>query len=228
MNSCGKMTDNFNKYREFITLCGGLPDTNEKGNLDKYYVIELMRRGKDNPDLPAANYHFKNYYIYSWKDLDRYEEEIKNVCTLLNLRAYCSVNYKLMSQVALDTLAESARRIAAHDYKKFYNVFESCSGKFVNNKNDRWIVDIDNVDMKNPTLKDKHIIENMTEYINSMQSGHFKNVIYIMPTKSGIHFITYPFNLKQFNDAFKEQFGNAQIPDVKKNHLTLLYENLDE
>ena len=43
------MTDNFNRYREFINLCGGLPDTNEKGTLDKYYVIELMRRGKDNP-----------------------------------------------------------------------------------------------------------------------------------------------------------------------------------
>lgn len=112
------MTDNFKRYKELIMLNGGLPDDNEKGNLDRYYVVELMRRGKGNPDLPAANYHFRNYYIYSWRDLDRYEREIKDVCDLLNLRAYCSVNYKLMSQVALDTLAESARRIAAHDYKK--------------------------------------------------------------------------------------------------------------
>ena len=59
------MTDNFINYRNFINICGGLPDSNERGTLDKYYVIELMRRGKDNPDMPAANYHFRNYYIYS-------------------------------------------------------------------------------------------------------------------------------------------------------------------
>ena len=102
------MTDNFSNYKAFIEKCGGLPDRNEKGNLDKYYVIELIRRGKDNPDLPAANYRFKNYYVYSWRDLDKYEKEIKEICTLLRLRAYCSVNYKMMSQVALDTVAESA------------------------------------------------------------------------------------------------------------------------
>ena len=215
------MTDNFNRYREFITLMGGLPDVNEKGNLDKYYVIELMRRGKDNPDMPAANYHFRNYYIYSWKDLNRYEQEIKNICNLLNLRAYCSVNYKLMSQVALDTLAESARRIAAHDYKKFYNIFESCSGKFVDSKNNLWVIDIDNVNI------DKHEdackIAEISRLINNMESGYSENVVYYMPTKSGMHIITHPFNLQHFN----EEYDNETLPlDIKKNHLTLLYEDL--
>ena len=215
------MTDNFNRYREFITLMGGLPDVNEKGNLDKYYVIELMRRGKDNPDMPAANYHFRNYYIYSWRDLNRYEEEIKNICNLLNLRAYCSVNYKLMSQVALDTLAEFARRIAAHDYKKFYNIFESCSGKFVDSKNNLWVIDIDNVNI------DKHEdackIAEISRLINNMESGYSENVVYYMPTKSGMHIITHPFNLQHFN----EEYDNETLPlDIKKNHLTLLYEDL--
>ena len=215
------MTDNFNRYREFISLLGGIPDTNEKGNLDKYYVIELMRRGKDNPDLPAANYHFKNYYIYSWRDLDRYEEEIKNICTLLNLRAYCSVNYKLMSQVSLDTLAESARRIAAHDYKKFYNIFESCSGKFVDNKNNLWVVDVD--DIKLSDEKDCCKVKILSTFINNMESGHKVNVIYTMPTKSGVHLITYPFNLQKFNQEWNKAIFSV---DIKKNHLTLLYENL--
>lgn len=214
------MTDNFKKYRELINLTGGLPDTNEKGTLDKYYVIELMRRGKDNPDMSAANYHFRNYYIYSWHDYEKYEEEIKSICTLLKMRAYCSVNYKLMSQVALDTLAESARRIAAHDYKKFYNIFESASGKFVDRGNSLWIVDVDNVGSTHP-------LNPLKTYINSMKSGHEKNVIYTMPTKSGIHLICHPFNLQQFNEEWNEYMaGLYEDPDVKKNHLTLLYENL--
>ena len=215
------MTNNFKNYREFITLCGGLPDTNEKGTLDKYYVIELMRRGKDNPNMPAANYHFRNYYIYSWHDYEKYEQEIKDICTLLKMRAYCSVNYKLMSQVALDTLAESARRIAAHDYKKFYNIFESASGKFVERSNSLWVVDIDEV-------PNDAILNEICSFINVLDSGHVRNVVYTMPTKSGIHLITHPFNLAQFNKDWEANFGKytMDIPDVKKNHLTLLFENL--
>ena len=211
------MTDNFNLYRKFITeVYGGLPDTNEKGNLDKYFVIELMRRGKDNPDMSAANYHFRNYYIYSWKDLDKYEKEIKDVCTLLKLRAYCSVNYKKMSQVALNTLAESARRIAAHDYKKFYNIFESCSGKYADKGNSVWVVDIDKENLDSINI--------IKHYINEAKPTNTEKILFEMPTKSGLHLITKGFDLKNFNDNCDRELG--YIVDVKKNHLTLLYENL--
>jgi len=217
------MTDNFQRYKELITLCGGLPDDNEKGNLDRYYVVELMRRGKDNPDLPAANYHFRNYYIYSWRDLDRYEKEIKQVCNLLNLRAYCSVGSKRMSQVALDTLAESARRIAAHDYKRFYSIFESCSGKYLDRSGQLWVVDIGDT-------KDEQLARDLCQYIRTMESGYDDPVVYVMPTRTGQHIITRPFNLKRFQDGFSEVIGNRyaiEPPTVKKNHLTLLYENLN-
>lgn len=217
------MTDNFSRYKELIRLTDGLPDTNEKGNLDRYYVVELMRRGKDNPDMPAANYHFRNYYIYSWRDLDRYEQEIKTVCQMLNLRAYASVGSKLMSQVALDTLAESARRIAARDYKSFYSIFESCSGKYADRSRELWVVDIDG-----PVTEEAPAA--VRRYIRTMQSGHADPVVYTMPTRSGHHIITWPFNLKQFSDGFREEVTtqyNIDKPEVKKNHLTLLYENLD-
>ena len=222
------MTDNFKAYKYFIELCGGLPDTNEKGTLDKYYVVELMRRGKDNPDMPAANYHFRNYYIYSWHDLDKYEQEIKDVCTLLKLRAYCSVNYKLMSQVALDTLAESARRIAVHDYKKFYSIFESCSGKFVDRGNNLWVVDVDGEDIICDKIEEIGMLDALADYINNMESGYDKNLVFCNGTKSGYHFICRPFNLQHFNKDFMNALGKylRKVPDVKKNHLTLLYENL--
>ena len=210
------MTDNFDRYIDFIRMIGDFPEDTE-GNLpDKYYVVELVRRGKDNKDLPAANYHFKNYYIYSINHLNKYKQEIIDICNLLKLRAYCSVNYKLMSQVALDTIAECTRRIAMHDCRRFYSIFESASGKFVDRGNSLWIVDVDDV-------TEDSTIEALEALIDNMKSGYNKNVIYKMPTKSGIHLITHPFNLQQFN---LEWNNNLLSVDIKKNHLTLLYENL--
>ena len=61
-----------------------------------------------------------------------------------------------------------------------------------------------------------------------MKSGYEDNLVFVIPTKTGVHLICHPFNLKQFNDGFIDHFGNrfSEIPDVKKNHLTLLYEDL--
>ena len=213
------MTDNFGLYRKLIELCGGLPEDNKKGNLDKFYVIELIRRGKDNADMPAANYHFKNYHIFSMNDLRRYEQEIKDICTLLNCRAYASVNYKLMSQIALDTIAEEARRIAAHDYKQFDHIFESCCGKYKAKDNNLWVVDVDD-------NKSELFLTQLIMYTNSIRSKSKLNVLTVFPTPSGYHLICHPFDFNQFIGTFRICLGYATIPEVKKNHLTLLFENL--
>ena len=71
------MTDNFNAYKQFITEKWSYSDLPEG---DSYFAVELIRRGKDNPDLSAANYHFKNYYIRKPEDLDKYKQEIIDLC----------------------------------------------------------------------------------------------------------------------------------------------------
>ena len=44
------MTDNFNRFREFMQLP-------EQEGGDAYYVIELVRRGKDCPDQNRNAFH---------------------------------------------------------------------------------------------------------------------------------------------------------------------------
>ena len=112
------MTDNFNRFKEFMRL----PES-EGG--DAYYVIELVRRGKDCPDLPAANYHFKNYYIDSMKKYDKVQDEIRLLCRTLRLRAYVSINRKSFRRVTMDTIAEMSRRAALDEFLRPYAVFES-------------------------------------------------------------------------------------------------------
>jgi hypothetical protein len=214
------MTDNFDLYKEYITNDFNNSSLEES---DMYFVVELMRRGKDNPDMPAANYHFKNYYIRKPEDLDRYKSEIIMLCDMLRLRAYVSVNYKSFRQVTLDTLAELARRVANNDYKKNYNVYESCSGQYCHSQNKRWVIDIDD-----ETSIDSDKVKKIEDIINLCQPTNKNKIIAKIPTKSGVHIITTPFDRIQFTLNCTDNLENGinDIPDIKKNHLTLLYENL--
>lgn len=208
------MTDNFKLYKEYIEESFKSSTLLEN---DMYFVVELMRRGKDNPDMPAANYHFKNYYIRKVEDLDKYENEIKLLCNVMRLRAYASVNYKSFKQVSLNTMAEFARRIANNDFKKNYNVYESCSGSYVHQQNKRWIIDLDNCAINDPYVL---CIE---DYINDCEPLGVEKIITRIPTRSGVHLITKPFRKDKFKDKCRI---HSEIPDIKENHLTLLYEDL--
>lgn len=210
------MTDNFKLYRDFIA------ERFAKTTLltiDSYFVVELIRRGKDNPDMPAANYHFKNYYIRKPEDLDKYENEIKTLCEVLKLRAYASINIKSFKQVSLNTMAELARRIANNDYWKNYAVFESCSGSYCYPEDKTWVIDLDDCKMDDKKVKKVY------EILVHIKPYNTEKVIIQFPTKSGVHLITRPFDVKEFDLVYGGCFNDEEV-DIKKNHLTLLYENL--
>lgn len=208
------MTDNFNRFKEFMRL----PET-EGG--DAYYVIELVRRGKDCPDLPAANYHFKNYYIDSMQKYDKVQDEIRLLCRTLRLRAYVSVNRKSFRRVTMDTIAEMSRRAAFDDFRRPYTVFESCSGKFVDKNDEHWVVDVDDFVGYNTQ---EHCVT-IRNFINDCRPYGDK-IELMLPTKSGIHLITRPFDLNAFNGCMGVFTDWIPRPEVKKNHLTLLFEDL--
>lgn len=210
------MTDNFNRLREFMQL----PEL-EGG--DAYYVIELVRRGKDCPDLPAANYHFKNYYIDTLAKYDKMQDEIRLLCRTLRLRAYVSVCRKSFRRVTMSTLAEMARRASLGDFSRPYAVFDSCSGKDLGKDGKYWVVDIDDCQFNTlPHVKKRRRI---IKTIESCEPAGQKMEM-ILPTRTGVHLITRPFNMEQFNRLCKENPEIEEIPDVKKNHVTLLFEDL--
>lgn len=208
------MTNNFDLYKQYITN-GFQESVLEEG--DTYYVIELIRRGKDHPNTPAANYHFKNYYIRQPSDIDKYCKEIISICDLLQLRAYASVNYKSFRQVTLNTIAELAHRVTYNDYNKSYCVFESCSGSYCNSKDKRWVIDIDDEKI------DGVVVENIKDIINERCAPLNTNKITaVFPTKSGVHLITKSFDRMEFSNCTRY----IGTPSIQKNHLTLLYENI--
>ena len=211
------MTDNFNRYKDFMRL----PET-EGG--DAYYVIELVRRGKDNPGLPAANYHFKNYYIDTMEKYGKVQEEIRQLCRTLCLRAYVSVNRKSFRQVTMNTIAELGRRAALDDFRRPYAVFESCSGKYLDKDDRHWIVDIDNCSFGSQEGNSKRT--EIIRIINGCEPEGDK-IELVLPTRSGVHLVTRPFNLNRFHETCRMlSMKIEEIPDIQKNHITLLFEDL--
>ena len=207
------MTDNFELIKEYLRS-NGIPEHNS-ASLLKNYVIEIVSRGKDNPDMPAANRHFRNYYITCIYSLEKYEDEIKAVCDNLRMRAYVSVNYKMFDQILMNASAEAAKRVASHNFGKPYAIYEHCSGEYVNKNDRKFIIDVDEDQL------------DYTYYVDILKEKMDIDPVLIVPTRSGTHIITPVFEESQFNMYIAEDgYDVSKIPDIKRNHLTLLYENL--
>ena len=189
-------------------------------NDDVYYHLQILRRGKDHPELPAANRMIKAYFICSLESLDYVEQEIKNLCEFFGARAYINLAPKSIKKTTMLQLKYLAERAYIGDYKKIWKSWNTCAGE-IKGEEPRWIVDIDhNVD--DPNLEPAWGA--IADFIDKECEPHtllhnplrVAKVITDIPTKNGYHLITTPFNLQQF----KEKYPDI---DVHKNNPTLLY-----
>jgi hypothetical protein len=185
-------------------------------NDDTYYHLQILRRGKDHPELPAANRMIKSYFIIDINDLDFYEQEIKGLCKFFGARAYINLAPKSIKKTTMLQLKYLAERAYIGDYKKIWKSWNTCAGE-IKGEEPRWVVDIDakTYDEIFYISKTSKEISDFIEKCEPNIKPLFK-VIAEIPTKSGIHLITTPFNLQQF----KEEYPDI---DVHKNNPTLLY-----
>ena len=213
------MTDNFELFREYVRDAG-IPESKHFLN-DKFFIVELIRRGKDCPDLPAANYTFKTYYIDSIDEFDRAREEIVSIAKILRSRAYISVNCKSKIKSLKKTLLKIASAIDMDESKKPWRLFNSSCNEVLDKNDKRWVVDLDTKNEFTLRILKELILESESEYVPE------NRIILEVPTKNGIHLITRPFNVYKFAEKFAER-SSQPVPDIKKNHLSLLYEDLED
>ena len=191
------MIDNFKLIKPLLTF----------PNDDIYYHLQILRRGKDHPELPAANRMIKAYFICSLEGLDYVEKEIKDLCEFFKARAYINLTPKSIKKTTMLQLKYLAQRAYEGDFKKIWKSWNTCAGE-IKGEEPRWVVDIDGNSIKWNYVMDD--IDTLEPY--SINSKYITNI----PTKSGWHIITTPFNLQQF----KEKYPDI---DVHKNNPTLLY-----
>ena len=197
------MIDNFELIKPLLTFL----------NNDIYYHLQILRRGKDHPELPAANRVIKSYFICSLESLDYVEEEIKKLCEFFGARAYINLAPKSIKKTTMLQLKYLAERAYIGDYKKIWKSWNTCAGE-IKGEEPRWVVDVDDNSDSYP-IKDK--VNNIRHLIDDLMPKTLDSrVIYEIPTKNGVHLITTPFNLQQF----KKEYPDI---DVHKNNPTLLY-----
>lgn len=178
-------------------------------NNDIYYHLQIIRRGKDHPNLPAANRTIKAYFITDVNDLNFYKQEIKDLCKFFEARAYINLAPKSIRKTTMLQLKYLAQRTYEDDFQKIWKSWNTCAIK-IKGEESRWVVDID------CSLEKMIYWWDIKEYINEKCEPVGNKIISIIPTKNGNHLITIPFNIKQF----KEKYPDI---DVHKNNPTLLY-----
>ena len=199
------MKNNFDLVRKMLDF----------GSSDTYYFLQILKRRKDNPDLGKDMKVIGDYFIYSMDQFNRMEGEIIQTCITHNARAYFRINKRSSKKTAMQMLKRVTEHIISENYKAIKNAFSSVSGEFHGDEDKKWIVDIDdvNVDTFNHSEDQIEIRELLVDL--QTETGRVPMLNFI-PTKSGVHIITRPFNLKKF----KEKYPNV---DVHKDNPTILY-----
>lgn len=211
------MTNNFQAISDFLTeqFSSLYDDCSVKDDI--FYNVELIGRKKDNALVDGK---VKSYTIDNICDLDKYKQEIITICDALKVRAYISVNYKSHRQVALNVMVEIANYNLQDYFKSSRGLYDSVVAKFVDHKKQLWIIDVDKDDYFGKS------VDELTDlYIKTIESCKpYKKIVTVIPTKSGKHIITHPFDASEFYLKIDElvKLGSNLI---KKNDVTLLYEN---
>lgn len=213
------MTNNFEVIRDFLTTqFSRLSNCEYSAKVDTFYNLILIGRKKDNALVDGK---VKSYTIDTICDLDKYKQEIITICDALKVLAYISVNYKSHRQVALNVMVEIANYNLQDYFKSSRGLYDSVVAKFVDRKKQLWIIDVDKDDSFGKS------VDELTDlYIKTIESCKpYKKIVAVIPTKSGKHIVTHPFDSSDFylkiGDLVK--LGSDLI---KKNDMTLLYENI--
>jgi len=181
---------------------------------DDFYYLQVLQRKKENPEIGSKSYLVKSYQITSIKNMERKMSEIINLCEFHNARAYINLNRRSFRKVAFELNLKIANQFKNQDYLSVRKSYDSVCGtsEGMNQKNRRWVVDIDTHDVE--TIKE------ISEFINSIQpvsrDGDATRIICSLKTLNGIHLITNSFRL----DTFKQKYPDV---DVQRNNPTLLY-----
>jgi|AntRauTorckE5430_2_1112549.scaffolds.fasta_scaffold05060_8 hypothetical protein len=211
------MTDNFNLIEPLLDF----------SDADSYYFVQVLQRKKDAKEGDKVNGTNNNsrlikaYYVKSKEYLDFVKPEIIALCKLFNARAGINLNRRSWEKTALQHLKLVADNIINKNYDKVYKTYSSAAGKFSHDNNKKWIVDVDKEEL--PFLGTIKLALTSCE-----PNIGVSKVIVEIPSKTGMHLITTPFNRMYFPKVLNDllapyQLKNTMKLNIQQNNPTNLY-----
>lgn len=206
------MIDNFELIKRLFYF-------NEANNM--FFHLQILRRGKDHPDLPAANKLIRSWLVRSCDHLENIREEVIFLCEHYKARAYINVAGKDFDKLNALILMKLADNAYTGNVINPWHVYNSACGE-LRSRRKSWIIDIDtrDLDTKYEVLEelDGIWLETHLEAKGYLDECRREAVyLYVeIPTMNGCHLITKPFNLQKFRAKFPDI-------DVHKNNPTMLY-----
>lgn len=204
-----------NKTIDNFDLIGSMIDFGEEGNL--FMHLQILRRGKDHSDLPAANKLIKAWLVLSAEHLESLKEEVVFLCEHYKARAYISCAPKSIEKLNRLIMRKLADNQYTGNIINPWHIFNSACGELPGVEK-LWVVDVD--------TKDKDVIDFIKleidrVWVNAHPQDWGKSrdgawLVSEIPTLNGFHLISHPFNLQEFGNRFPDT-------EVKKNGLTALY-----
>lgn len=200
------IVDNFDQIRKHLVF--------DKDG-DYFYFLQIIQRSKDfgaDDNQRKSSKIIRSFYVTSLEYFDSHADQIKSLCENYNARAYIHLNPRSWRKCVLKSFGVLADFIRDNQCHLMKTIVEKTAGdQIADGVKKTWIVDIDS--------KDENIVAGIEADVNVCEPDGDK-IIDKIPTKSGFHLITSPFNIQKFRTMHKE----GEI-DVHKNNPTLLYFN---
>lgn len=166
---------------------------------DDFYYLQILQRKKENPQLGRNSRVIKNYYIKSQEELIKKYDEIKDLCRLFNARASLRLNKRSFEKVAFKSLENIAHNMSQRDFINISHGYDRACGLGHNESkgNSKWILDIDDISETDEIVKDM-----IAMIDNSLPHKEETKILVIVPSKTGLHLITSPFDSREFDKIF--------------------------
>lgn len=176
---------------------------------DDFYHLQVIKRKKEDPLMKSNSRSISHYYVNSPDYLDLHWEEIVQICDATGARAMINLNVRSFKTACINMREVMLEYEKADNYKFMYRAFSKAVAKSPDTKSKLWILDVDQP-------FDPMYDINLRKFINTLRPQLPNREFTIVPSMSGYHLITKPFDKKTFKDTLPEI-------EIKKNSLTNLY-----
>lgn len=193
-----------------------------------FYFLQLLQRKKDGCNVPNGSDNqrrlVRDYHVTNASQLDEWHDEIIRLCNETGARAYIRLNkrnYRTIAMAYAQETLEKARK--GEEFGNTYGEINSVIGRYPEgHKEDKtWLVDIDDYGPDSSLVNMVMCI--IREHCAPYDNESNKKIVAVIPTRTGTHLITKPFNLQEFNNFKGISLPQVGEIDVKKDNPTVLY-----